>query len=149
MSSLRNFLVLAVLATVSVASAGNSSSVEQQLLAVEHGWGEALVRADIPALEKLYAPEYVFTNPFGAVSTREQDIANVKSGEFVVKSFEISDVKVQVYGNVGVMTGLNRSQASFKGMDASGDYRFTDVFVKRKGQWQCVASHLTIVAKQP
>ena len=49
------------------------------------------------------------------VATREQDLANVKSGDFVVTAFEISDVKVRVYGKVGVMTGLNRSQASFKG----------------------------------
>ena len=61
----------------------------------------------------------------------------------------ISDVKVSVYGKVAVMTGLNRSQASFKGMDASGEYRFTDVFVKRDGRWQVVTSHLTRVAPPP
>ena len=131
------------------ASAQTPSGPEQELASVERAWGEALILRDTAALEKLYASEYLFTDPFGAVVTRDQDIANVKSGDFVLKSFEISDVKVRVYGDVGVMTGLNRSQASFKGADASGDYRFTDVFVKRDGRWQVITSHLTRVPKLP
>jgi hypothetical protein len=29
----------------------------------------------------------------------------------------------------------------YKGKDISGQYRWTDVFVKRQGRWQVVATH--------
>ena len=147
MKTMRVFLLTAFIAIP--AAAQPPSGPEQELVAVEHAWGEALIQRDIPALEKLYATEYRFTDPFGVMNTREQDIASANSGDFVLTAFEISDVKVSVYGKVAVMTGLNRSQASFKGMDASGEYRFTDVFVKRDGRWQVVTSHLTRVAPPP
>ena len=58
-----------------------------------------------------------------------------------------SDVKVRLYGDTAVVTGLGtrsgtRSGVAFKDRKV----RWTDTFVKRDGRWQCVASQGTIVA---
>jgi ketosteroid isomerase-like protein len=55
-----------------------------------------------------------------------------------------------VHGSTAVVTGLNtlESSATASGKHISGAYRFTDVFVKRHGRWQVVASQLTRVLKR-
>jgi ketosteroid isomerase-like protein len=128
------------------ASTSTSRSPEQDLIALENAWGTALVKADIPFLEKLYADEYLFTEPTGITSDKAQDIANAKSKDYVITGFKLSDLKVHIYGDTSTVTGRNSLQATFKGEEANGIYRFTDVFVKRNGRWQCVASQATMVA---
>jgi len=63
-------------------------------------------------------------------------------------SFAWTDMKVHVYGDTAIVTGLNTTKGTFKGKDTSGAYRFTDVFVKRDGRWQVVATRASLVAKK-
>lgn len=135
--------LLLSLLLASVAFAGKSA--EEELLALESLWGQYLVKADAAALEKLFADEYLFTDETGKPFTKEQDIDATRSGTFKMSSFRFEDLKAHVYGDFGVVTGVNTIKASYQGEDASGKFRFTDVFVKRDGRWQCVASHVTKV----
>jgi hypothetical protein len=58
-------------------------------------------------------------------------------------------MKVRIFGDVAVVTGSDDEKSSYKGKDTSGHYVWIDVFVKRKGKWQAVASQSTLVpAKQ-
>jgi ketosteroid isomerase-like protein len=58
-------------------------------------------------------------------------------------SAEYSDVKVSVFGDTAIATGIEK----LKGTDSSGkpldaNERWTDTWVKMpSGKWQCVASH--------
>jgi len=47
------------------------------------------------------------------------------------------------------MTGLRKPEMdpSYKGRDFGGNYRFTDTWVKRNGQWQVVATQVTKVQR--
>jgi hypothetical protein len=47
-----------------------------------------------------------------------------------------------------VVTYGTTDKGSYKGKDISGNYRWTDVFVKRNGRWQIVAGQGTRVAQQ-
>ena len=139
--------LLGILAVPQV-SAQISSSSEKEILKLENQWSEAVVKRDTTTLQRLYADEYLFTDPGGDVWNKLQDIANVASGTFVVTSFNLDDMKVHIYRRVAVVTGSNDMKATYNGKDVSGKYRFTDVFVKRSGRWQCVATQSTLVPKK-
>ena len=124
------------------------NAAEQELIAVENAWAEAAVKADGAALGKLYADEYMFTDENGVVWNKSQDIANVTSGAYKPVSYKFDDMRVRIYGDTAVVTGRNEIKASFKDEDISGPYRFTDVFVKRDGRWQCVATQAARVSKK-
>ena len=57
-------------------------------------------------------------------------------------------MKVHVYGDTAVVTGLNTIKSTLNGKDTSGAYRFTDVFVKRDSRWQVVATQASSVQKK-
>jgi ketosteroid isomerase-like protein len=134
--------IIALLLASAAALAG-SAATEQQLKDAETAWSQAYVKGDIASLDKLLAAEYLFTDQDGKTFTRAEDIASVKSGEFKMTSFKIDDLKIHVYSDFATVTGLNEFVATDSGKDASCKCRFTDVFVKRDGRWQAVASHVS------
>jgi hypothetical protein len=111
------------------------------LIKLEEGWNDAFVKCDVAFLDRILADDYTDTCDDGTVATKAQDIANLKSGDLKFTSAVNDDYKVRVYGKAAVDTGRITMKAQYKGKDISGQYRWTDTWVKRAGQWQCVASH--------
>ncbi len=125
-----------------------SGSVEQELLQLEQDWTKALVKADVAFLDRLVAEDWVFTDPEGVVWTKAQSLAILKSGEDVITSLVPDDMKARVYGDAAVVTGRNTSKETLKGKDVSGQYRWTDTWIKKAGRWQCVATHASMIVQK-
>jgi ketosteroid isomerase-like protein len=139
---------IVALFAVSALHAQVSNSVERDILKLENDWSTAWQKKDAAFLQKLLADEYLSTDQEGATFTKAQDVANVSSAGTSMTSFALTDMKVHVYADTAVVTGLNTIKATFKGKDTSGAYRFTDVFVKREGRWLVVATQSSLVAKK-
>jgi ketosteroid isomerase-like protein len=122
------------------------SPAEQELARLENAWSTAIGNRDTTALSRLYAAEYIDIDQDGVVWSRDQDLANVATGDYRQASFSLTDLRIHIYGDAAVVNGLNTVTAAFRGRDVSGAYRFTDVFVKREGRWQCVSTQGTLVA---
>ncbi len=127
----------------SSANQSGSSSDEQQLLGVEQQWAEAGRSGDANALARIEADGYVFTDPNGKVSGKQDDVNGLKTGQTKYQQFDLSDMQAHVFGDTGVVTGQARLKGTSNGQDISGNYAFTDTFVKRNGQWQAVATEVT------
>jgi ketosteroid isomerase-like protein len=50
-------------------------------------------------------------------------------------------MKAFVIGDQAIVHGLLTVKSSRAGKDTSGQDRFTDVFAKREGRWQCVTGY--------
>jgi ketosteroid isomerase-like protein len=144
--SLLAVLTLVALATPLAAQAPGPA--EKELTDLENRWAEAVVKGDVATLETLYSDEYLAIDPMGAVYTKAQDIATVKSGSFKLASFKLDDIKVRVHSEAAIVTGRNTIKATYMGKDISGAYRFTDTFVKRGGRWQVLTTQGTAIAPQ-
>ena len=147
------FVVFAVAATsIALSQIGGDAkakdsgkeSVEQALRQMEHQWGVAVDKKDVAALDKILADDWVGVYPEGAF-TKAQTLADLKSGDIKVETVGTVDMKVRDFGEVAVVTGSEEDKSSYKGKDTSGHYTWTDVFVKRNGHWQAVASQNTLM----
>jgi ketosteroid isomerase-like protein len=96
-------------------------------------------------VDQYEADDIITTDPTGRVTSKTQDKTDLSSGDYQIQSEELSDVKVLVYGDTAVAAATNRMKGTYKGQDLSGNYRFTDTWVKRNGKWQVVASQYTKV----
>jgi hypothetical protein len=123
------------------------SSDEQTITKMEQDWGVALVKRDMAVIDRLEAPEYMYSAPDGSISNRVENDNDLKTGVVVIESFKLDDLKVRVFGDTAVAYGLETEKSTYKGKDTSGQYRFTDVFVRRNGAWQAVATHASKVEK--
>jgi len=119
---------------------------EQALKDIETKWATAMTKGDAAALDSFIAEDWVFTDSDAMVRTKAQFLADVKSGAYKMQSAAAEDLKVQVHGNAGVVTGRWASKGTYKGKDISGSERFTDTFVNEGGKWHCIATHESRIA---
>ncbi|HEV7844534.1 MAG TPA: nuclear transport factor 2 family protein [Pyrinomonadaceae bacterium] len=149
----RLLILIALLFSLSTLADGQTPAVSKEELEIkemERKLSQALTTLDKAALLKLMADEYVSTDSRSVVSNREQEInAFTLPANVTVKSFDIEDMNVRVFeGNTAVVTGLDILRLKYQGEDVNLPFRFTRVYVKRKGQWQIVAQHVTEVPRK-
>ena len=120
--------------------AGDNTAVEQSLLQMEREWANAMTKNDVQTIERIEADDFTYVLD-GMRGGKQSDLADAKSEAFSGGA-ELRDMKGRVYGDAAVITGTaSLHNAMYKGKDVSGDYLFTDTFVKKSGRWQVVASH--------
>jgi len=137
-------LAMLFLATLTLVLSAAPRTPEQEVRAVLDEWLDALEHGDLARLERIIAPDYRITASAEArVMDRTQDLAPIASGNLKFESAEVSEVDVRVFGNTAVVTGVGKFSVVMKGKPFTVEERFTDVYVKRKGRWQPVASHST------
>ena len=122
---------------------GPQSRTEQALINLEQEWAGAVKLRDTEKINRLQAEEYIFTDPAGQIWTKTRALDSLKAGDLEVDSFELTDARANIYGNTAVVTFAITWNGRFQDNDISGPQRMTDVFVKRDGRWQCVASQAT------
>ena len=137
-------ITIAIMSLLTVAFAADPKT-EAALTQMEKDWAQAMVKNDEATLNRVMADDWSLTTPDGTVQTRAEALADLKSGNMKFDATEVDDIKVRVFGDTAVVTGHSRDKSTYKGKDVSGEYRFTDVFVKRNGKWQAVATHVTAV----
>jgi ketosteroid isomerase-like protein len=133
---------------VAILAQTQAESVEQELIKLEKEWGNALVNRGVAFLDGIFADDYIGTDSEGNVLTRAQEMASVRSGDYVLISMVLDDIRVHVYGDTAVYFGRSTDKAQYKSKDVSGQYRWTDTWVKHAGRWQCVASHGSRIAQK-
>lgn len=123
--------------------------VEQALAKIENDMAAALLKKDVAGFGRHLADDSTLTGPDGTVQTKAQLLADVKSGDLSIQSTALSDLKVRVYGETAVVTYTTTDKGTYKKQDISGRYRWTDVFVRRGGEWMIVASQGTPIQPPP
>ena len=141
-------LLLAILALVCVFPVWGQTAGEKDLIKLENDWGNAWAKSDGKFLEQLYATEYLWTGADGTLFNKVDGIKDDTSPEYSEKSFKLSDLKVHIYGEAALVTGHNSVKFTKGGKAEQHEVRFTDVFVKRDGRWQVVATQGTTVGKK-
>jgi ketosteroid isomerase-like protein len=107
---------------------------------LEEAWRSAALSGSSSAMETLLADDYMAITPNGTLLSKEQTLANLKSGIVRFDRIEVTDRKMKFYGT----TALVRCRAEVTGKTAegelSGSYRYTRVYVQdSKGVWRIVS----------
>jgi ketosteroid isomerase-like protein len=135
-------LVILALAVPVQMLAQQNSKAEKEVLAVVEEIRQNVIKggADIVrTMEKYYPEDQVRIPGYGRLLTGAESLAAAKKGETTVESLEYSDLKVRVYGNWAIVTGIETGKGvQVGGVPWTGTFRFSRVFVKRNGVWKNV-----------
>lgn len=130
-------------------SAG-ASKAEQQILALNREWADAIARGDMEALDRLFADDMIVTSSSGEVRSKAQEMDDLKpASDITTYFFKTDDVRARVYKDAAVVTGLARWRIKYQGRDIDNQRRYTSVYVKQRGRWRIVAQQLTRPKEQP
>ena len=104
------------------------------------GWTSAAVKQDRAGLQRFMAEDLQYAHAGGNTQNREQYIAAVTQGPARYESFTFSDLKIKLYGKVGVLTGF--VDVKMVGQDVFR-VRTLQVYTENNGQWQMSAHQST------
>jgi len=112
---------------------------------IEDSWSNAINQHDQYGLELVLSPLFVDVSATGDITTRNQQVAMVITGEEKTISLEQRVVTVRMLGDIAVANGtytlhrkVNSGQVEEKGV-------FTHVYERAHGGWLCVNSQRTAV----
>ena len=117
-------------------------SVEAALKDNENRWANAYAKRDTATIEAMVADDYVGVNSKGKIQSRRAMLGEVKGNKETYTSEKNERLDVHMYGpSVAVVIVTAREKGTDKdGKAFDRTFRFTDTWVERNGQWQCVAS---------
>ncbi|MEO7394696.1 MAG: nuclear transport factor 2 family protein, partial [Chitinophagaceae bacterium] len=77
-----------------------TTSIEQELIALEHTINDAFHRRDIKTMERILADDIIITYGNGNMANKKQELASFVTG---IESSSLDDFKVQLNGDVAVV----------------------------------------------
>ena len=141
--------IVALLVSAPIFVFSQTTNEEQKLKQIEQQLLDAVLKNDASVFERYLADAVIFTGPDGVTVTgKTENIAPIKSGDLKFESSKLDDMKVQTYGSTAIVTYQTTDKGTYKGKDISGKNRWTDVFMKKGGDWQIVATQGTPIAMQ-
>ena len=107
---------------------------------LEEVWRNALLTDNTAAMNSLLADDYMAITPAGTLQTKEEALANLRSGRMHFTTLEITERKVRFYGTTALVTSTADVQGTTPDGDLSGSYRYTRVYVEGPpGVWKIVS----------
>jgi ketosteroid isomerase-like protein len=112
---------------------------------IEDTWSNAVNQRDQYSLELVLSPLFVDISATGDITTRNQQLAQLITGEDKTMRIEQRVITVRLLGDTSVANGtyVLHHKAGSNLVDEKGV--FTHVFEKMRGGWVCVNSQRTLL----
>jgi ketosteroid isomerase-like protein len=120
----------------------DASTIARDLEQFEQRLAASWQAGDCAAWGAMLAPEWSVIHITGNVITKAQALEMCKAPRTPNEQQVVDEISVRSFGDTAVVTG--RTTVITGGATATTlKLRFTDVFIRREGRWQVVASHAT------
>jgi ketosteroid isomerase-like protein len=119
------------------------------LLEAFRGVRQALLSGDTGAIRELYAEDFRSHSLRGDAEGRDAVLEAFGPGGVKLDLFEVEDLAVEVFGDVGILTGLGSISGWFDRSEFRHRVRFVDIFLRRDGRWRYHFSQSTEIAAGP
>jgi ketosteroid isomerase-like protein len=145
-------LVLLMVAVVAAAvfaqdKPRDQASDKAMIVALENGWNQAELHHDADAIDGLLADTFISIDHHGKLQSKMQYMADLKDTSFNPEQISNLDLTVYIYGDTAIVTSAYRTRGKDNGKPFVHHGRFTDVWVRIKGSWKCVANQETFISE--
>jgi ketosteroid isomerase-like protein len=144
----RGFPLLLILASLAlVQNVSRAQGDETKIIALENLWNQMQLNHDADAMGKLLDEDFVFTDYDGTVMSKEQFLETIRDKSYQLTVEASENMKLHRHGDTVVVIGATHEKGTYKGKSYQHQGRFTDTWMKKNGQWLCIASQLSLISK--
>ena len=120
-------------------------SVEATIRRLDLAEASAVLTADFDTVEKLWAPDMIVNNPFNQVVKASS--GRVRTGAVTYASFTRNIESIQIHDTTAIVMGNEIVVPSGKSIGAGTTIhrRYTNIWMKRDGQWLLTARHANVI----
>jgi ketosteroid isomerase-like protein len=140
-------LILLAFLQMTAQPAQTDADKSQSVINLENAWNQAVATHDESALKGLLADTFVVTDSDGRFMDRGEWLKRVLSETKNNGGRPVGLTQAtHVYGDVVIVTGVILDKTRIKGENVDRRSRFTDTWIFRNSQWECVAGQITLAA---
>ena len=125
------------------AVASAESPAIQDFQKIEDAWSSAINARDQYALELVLSPLFVDVSAGGDITTRNQQLAQLITGEDKTLHLEQKVITVRMMGDIAVANGTYMLHHKVGSVQVDEKGVFTHVFERAHGGWMCTTSQRT------
>jgi ketosteroid isomerase-like protein len=85
-------------------------------------------------LAAIYSDDYMLVRPDGSVLSKKEVLNDLQVGGLEFKEIEITNVKVRIHGDTGILTATCRTVTSRQGKETKSNIRLVAVYVAEQGR---------------
>jgi ketosteroid isomerase-like protein len=136
-------VAIALALAISGPSAASSAGPEQEVLAAQDLWRQAMTRKDRAAFEKVLHPDLRYGHSSGLIETKAQAIQHVLGSTAIWERIDFRDTQVNIQGDTAIVTG--KVDVHQRGTKNRTLIKLVVLSVWRKGPpgWQMIARQAT------
>lgn len=121
----------------------------QGALAAEQELARAIRENDADGIARLLSDDWAVVPTTGSVNEGKSIFPDgIRSGFLTRRTFELSEPRVRVYGNVAVVTSRVATSGTFNGKPFDVVERQTEVLRWQHGRWKVVLTHETLIERK-
>lgn len=121
---------------------------EQAIVALFEAGDRALMAADVEALARIFADDYLQYDAAGRAFTKQQVLDNLRTSAIRYPSIVSTGRSIRLFGDMAIVHGSEEDEVEADGERFTVRYLYMDVVLKRGGRWQIVGSQLLKPAPQ-
>ena len=125
----------------------NPNDERGTVLSLEILWNQAEQSKDAKALNQLLGSTLTYIDETGLLMDKSEFLVSVARTSLNTDQIFNEGMTAKRYGDVILVTGTYREKVIEKGKPFLKRGRFTDVWAKQAGIWQCVSSQTTLLVK--
>ena len=118
-------------------------AIKKELSEFGKEWDRAIEANDAVAIGKFMSEDWVIIGTEGGITSKESFLDFVRSGDLLHDKMDFEDLRIEIYGDTGVVTSKGTSSGTYKGAPFSFYEWSSNVFIKKNEEWTCVLTMLT------
>ncbi|SMC22807.1 protein of unknown function [Andreprevotia lacus DSM 23236] len=122
---------------------------EAEIAELEIQLRDAMLHSDVATLDRLIAPELMFTDHFGRVLGKADDLALHCNGTLRFSQLVPSEQQIMLRGDAALVTVRMHTVGSFADAPFDSDLRYTRIWHRGPAGWQLVGGHISAIQQLP
>jgi hypothetical protein len=135
------FALAAIAALAQMPRADDRAALQK----AEDTYTAGVLHKDVKLLDSVWADTFVDADEQGSIATKQEQLAKIANSKTEIKSLHVDQERADWYGDTAVVTERFKVTYVLDGKKRTETGRATDVWVKQRGQWKCVAAHASTV----
>jgi len=120
------------------------------LIAINRQFIQNFLNNDTVEHNRIIHSNFLFIGKDGSLHDRSEYMSGWAHGydKNLIPEFVLEDVQVRMFGEMALIVAKTRDKTIREGQWTVGETRYTDTYIKEKGQWKCVQVQLTRMPTQ-
>ena len=120
-----------------------AAAPEQEVLAAEKDWANAVMARDFDALNQILSAKLIYAHSTGEIESKSDYLGKLRNGERRYDLIQHSKTTVRVFGAAAAAHSIVRMKGASAGVPFDNKLMMMHLWVKQDGRWRLAAHQTT------